>query len=205
MTPNTKKFLQNFHLVFILYALWNAYGLYEEHGIQKDQIMSEREATILEISNAKKDLQDVKKFTDNLEESKKRVENVFQIIDKAQKQLPSDLSDIDILDFFSKEKKDLNIPTLQVVALQEKNESFYIIKPYDLSGESTFLQFLVLMERLSTTDRLFNIRSFEITVPQEAQKGRFQMVNFKALVDTYKYNTAHREESGVQEITGAKP
>jgi Tfp pilus assembly protein PilO len=202
MDPRVKNILPNIHYLFFVWALWNFMGLYEEYGVREGEILSEKESTIQEIAKHKADLQDVKKFTDNLEESKKRVENVFQTIDKVQRQLPSEVSDIEILDFFSKEKKNLNIPTLNTLALPEKNDSFFVIKPFELNGQSTFLQFLVMLERLSYSERIFNIKEFELSLPQEAQKGRFQLISFKAKIETYKYNTAHKEDSGIKSITG---
>ena len=192
--------LSKLHLIIILYGLVSFYFVYSEFEAQIDEIQQQKPAIEEDIKKAEVKLGQIDEFRKNVDQTKLRVNEVFGNIEKVQRQLPSEINDIEILDYLSKEGRTLNMPELEPNPKEEQPMGFYISKQYSLKGKSTFLQFVVFLERINGAERLFNIKNFKITAPLEAQKGRFQVVNFEGTIDTFKFNSSHKESSGVEEI-----
>ena len=194
------KILGQLHLLILCYALWGVYDAYEIHT----QTLAASEAQIptleAEIAGFKKRLKDIDTYKKNVENSKKSVEEVFKNIEKVQRQLPVDVNDIDILDYIAKEGKTLNIPEMSVTPVRDDPRGFYILKPYDIKARGTFLQLVIFMERLASAERLYNVQKFRLIADQVPQKGRFQVINLVASIETYKYNQNYKESSGIEEI-----
>ncbi|MBL7665523.1 MAG: type 4a pilus biogenesis protein PilO [Bacteriovoracaceae bacterium] len=146
-------------------------------------------------------LKKLKEFRENLEISKKRLQEVAEQINLVQKQLPTSLSDTRVMDFFADEAKKINIYDIQLTPKEEELNGFYFSKKFDLEGVGTFLQFLVLFERLYTAERLFNIETVNLKEnTKDKQKGRFFLVSLKTTIESYRYNPEHKEGTGIEEI-----
>jgi Tfp pilus assembly protein PilO len=199
-----KEFVSNalskLHLLILLYGAWSFYSIYSEFQTQIDEIVAQKPAIEEEIKKAEKKLGQIDEFRKNVDQTKLRVNGVFSNIEKVQRQLPSEINDIEILEFLSREGRSLNVPELEPNPKDEQPMGFYISKQYNIKGRATFLQFVVFLERINGAERLFNVKNFRITAPVEAQKGRFQVVNFDATIDTFKFNSSYKESSGVEEI-----
>ncbi len=199
-----KEFVSNalskLHLIIFLYGAWTFYSVYSDYEVQIDEISQQKPAIEAEIKKAEKKLSQIDEFRKNVDQTKLRVNEVFGNIEKVQRQLPSEINDIEILDFLSKEGRTLNVPELEPNPKDEQPMGFYISKQYSIKGRATFLQFVVFLERINGAERLFNVKDFKITAPTEAQKGRFQIVNFETTIDTFKFNSSYKESSGVEEI-----
>jgi Tfp pilus assembly protein PilO len=194
------KFISKMHFVIMLYAAWSLYGSYEEHAGLLVQITDQKPGLEQEIQAAQKKLEKIKEFRENIDQTKAKVNEVFSKIEKVQRQLPSDISDIEILDYIIREGRGLNIPEIEPNPLPEQPLGFYISKPFKIRGRGTFLQFVIFLERLNSADRIFNVKSLNFKADDQPQKGRFQVINMDLMIDTFKYNMAHSETSGVDEI-----
>ncbi len=194
------KFLAQLHWIILVYAAWSIYTVWEEHQTNAANITAQMPELEQEIAKSRKRLADIENYRKNIEASRKNVEEVFKNIEKVQRQLPAEVSDIGVLDFLAREGRALNILRLEPTPLPEVPQGFYVAKPYELKGEGTFLQFLIFMERLAVAERLFNIPKFTLSTPEGPQKGRFKVINFTAVVETFKYNAGHKESSGLDEI-----
>jgi len=192
--------LSKLHLIIILYGLWGFYSVYSEFETQLEEIEMQRPAIEADIKKSEQKLGQIDEFRKNVDQTKLRVNEVFSNIEKVQRQLPSEINDIEILDFLSKEGRTLNMPALEPNPKEQQPLGFYISKQYSLKGKATFLQFVVFLERINNSERLFNIKNFKVFSPKEAQKGRFQVVDFEGTIDTFKFNASHKESSGVEEI-----
>lgn len=199
-----KEFVSNalskLHVILLLYGAWSFYAVYSDYEAQIDEIVQQKPAIEEEIRKAEKKLSQIDEFRKNVDQTKLRVNGVFSNIEKVQRQLPSEINDIEVLDFLTKEGRSLNVPELEPNPKDEQPMGFYISKQYNIKGRATFLQFVVFLERINGAERLFNVKNFKITAPVEAQKGRFQVVNFDTTIDTFKFNSSYKESSGVDEI-----
>lgn len=200
MKDFVSNILSKLHILILLYGAWSFYSVYSDYENQVEEINVQKPAIEAEIKKAEQKLSQIDEFRKNVDQTKLKVNEVFGNIEKVQRQLPSEINDIEILDFLSKEGRTLNIPELEPNPKEEQPMGFYISKQYSIKGRATFLQFVVFLERINGAERLFNIKNFKISAPVEAQKGRFQVVNFEATIDTFKFNSSHKESSGVEEI-----
>jgi Tfp pilus assembly protein PilO len=199
------KFLAQLHVVIIVYAAYGFYVEYSSHEEQLAMITDQAPALEQQIQASQKKLDEIKKFREDIEQSKEKVNQVFANIERVQKQLPSEISDIEVLDYFTKEARGLNIPEIEPNPLQEQPLGFYVSKPYKISGRGTFLQFLIYLERINSSERLYNIKNLLLQADKEPQKSRFQVINMNAMIDTFKFNASHKETSGVDEIVDLPP
>jgi Tfp pilus assembly protein PilO len=205
MKELTAKLFANLHVIIMLYSAYGLYVAYDEHSIAMAQLQDQKPALLSQIEDYQKKLEKIKEFTANIEATKEQVKQVFTNIEKVQKQLPSEINDIEILDFLTREGRGLNMPDFEPNPLQEQPLGFYVSKPYKITGRGTFLQMVIFLERLNSAERLYNVQSLKIFSDQSIQKSRFHVVNMEAMIDTFKYNSAHSESSGVDEIVNDKP
>ena len=199
------KVLAQLHWIIIAYGAWGAYGIYDEHSVAMSQIEEQFPVAEEAIKVAEERLSKIDEFRKNLDQSRLRVTEVFNNIGQVQKQLPTEINDIEILDFLSKEAKSLNIPEIETSPMPELPMGFYISKPYSIKARGTFLQFVVFLERIDAAERLFNIKSITIRSEDDVQKTRFRVVTLELMLDTFKFNSRHTETSGVEEVSEQVP
>jgi Tfp pilus assembly protein PilO len=199
------KVLAQLHWIIIAYGAWGAYVIYDEHTIAMSQIEEQFPVTEEAIKVAEERLSKIDEFRKNLDQSRLRVTEVFNSIGQVQKQLPTEINDIEILDFLSKEAKSLNIPEIETSPMPELPMGFYISKPYSIKARGTFLQFVVFLERIDAAERLFNIKNITIRSEDDVQKTRFRVVTLELMLDTFKFNSRHTETSGVEEVSEQDP
>jgi Tfp pilus assembly protein PilO len=191
------------NLHFVVLALFFLMTMldYEAHLSSVDEAQKKIPAARAKITKSKKKLKELKTFEENLVVSKKRVEEIATRINEVQKQLPTQISDTEVLDFIAKESSSINIKDSVINPKEEELNGFYYAKKYGFQGQGTFLQILVLFERIFNAERLFNIDKVVIKQSKEEfQKGRFHTVGIETEIESYRYNTEYQEKSGVAEI-----
>ena len=83
---------------------------------------------------------------------------------------------------------------------REENKGFYFTKRYELKGNGTFLQFLILLEKIAENERILNIKTLNLKKSDKKQRGRFQVINTSINIEAYRYNPSHREDRGIKAI-----
>ena len=194
------KILGILHIIILAYAGWGVYEYYEGYQARLAETTAQIPGIESQIQVFKKKLEAIDTYKKNIENSKKSVEEVFKNIERVQRQLPAEVNDIDILDHLAKEGRLLNIPDISSTPLPEIPDGFSVTKPYNIKARGTFLQLVVFLERLSRTERIYNVQRVVLATGAEPQKGRFQVIDMDATIETYKYNQSYRESSGLDEI-----
>ena len=186
--------LKNLHTIIILYALWGFYNIYEEKMLQIEQEQQETPVLQSKIEKSKRKLKQIEKFKKNLEVSKERVKEVVKQIEKVQKQLPSDINDAAVQELVGNIAKDLKVKNPSPSAGKETLNGFYFAKDYNFSGRGTFLQFLIFFENLAKAERILNVKELTLNHVTEDIRSRFQVLDMKAIVESFRYNTKHVEK-----------
>ncbi len=194
------KILAKLHVIIMVYAAYSFYEVYSTHDTLLTEITSQIPEVEEEIQKSEKKLSQIDEFRKNVDQTKLKVTEVFNSIEKVQRQLPSDINDIEVLDFLTKEGRGLNMPEIEPNPMNEEAVGFYISKPYRIKARGTFLQFVIFLERVNAAERLFNVKNLTMRSDSTNQKGRFQVVTLDATIDTFKYNQSHKESSGIEEI-----
>lgn len=188
------------HWIIILYTLYTVYGMYEEHQERLEMAKSRIPVVKGQIIKANKEKLQLKDYFRDIEKAKKRIEAVAAEVEKLQRKLPADILDAENLDLLSNEAKDLNIKNVSLSPQEEVDEGFYYSKKYNLKGTGTYLQFLILLERISMVERLLNISKISLKKSKDKQKGRFQLIDVDMIVESYRYNANFKEDRGIREI-----
>lgn len=194
------QLLRNLHLVLILYAGFMLYTQYEEHTAQIEKLTTEIETVKIKTDKAKKDLVKIEKFKEQVGNFKKRVEEINTQIDKVQKQLPTDVNDTVVQQMVGNVARDLRIVDPTPAPGKEQLNGFYFAKEYNFSGKGTFLQLLVLLEQLEKSERILNVKSLTFDKPDKFTRSRFQVLQAKVTLESYRYNSKFEQKSGIDEI-----
>jgi Tfp pilus assembly protein PilO len=192
--------LKQLHLLLLIYFGYGFYVTFDEHETVMAQLNSKQNSIKSKIKKEKKKLKKLNKFRESLKQTKERVEGVAEQINKVQKQLPTNVNDTEVLEFLTSEARALNIRNPNMSPLKEDANGFYFTKNYEVKGSGTYLQFLILLEKISSSERLFNVSELLFEKDLNGQKGRFRTATMLAKLQSYRYNESHKEQSGIKEI-----
>jgi len=192
--------IKNFHWLIIFYAANNIFMLYEEKNETYQNIISQTPVLEAKIRKEQKKLLQIEEFKKNLSETKKRVTEVVKQIEKVQKQLPSDVNDAQVQSLLSDIGAKLKVQNEQQSPKQEDNNGFYFAKEYEYKARGTFIQALIFFENLERSERILNVKSFNIESIKEDVRSRFQIVDFLINIESFRYNKNYRERDAVKEI-----
>lgn len=196
MKELVNKLITNAHVFILLYGLYGAWVMYDEHIVQYDEIVSRGSGMDGEIAAAEKKVQEIQEFVKKTDEYKIRVEEVAKNIETVQKQLPAETNDTQILTFFQQEINSLNIKDANFNPGKEDKSVYYIAKEYNLKAKGTFLQFLIFFERIGNADRIYNIKNLKLTNAAENQKGRFQIIEGEGVIQAFRFNPDFKVDRG---------
>ena len=205
MKDLANKIISNLHFVILLYGLYGAWGLFDEHSLKMQELEGQFPSLQAEIDTNKKKVREIQDFVKKTEESKVRVEEVAKNIESAQKQLPAEINDNQILTFFNQEISSLNIKDPNITPGQESTSTYFISKPYGIKAKGTFLQFLVFFERIGNATRIYNVKSLRISNTETSQRGRFQLVSGEATIEAFRFNPDFRVDRGFDKIETPAP
>lgn len=199
------KFIANLHIFIILYAFYGAWVLFDEHSIRMEEINNQFPSIQAEIDTNKKKVREIQEFVKKTEESKVRVEEVAKNIESAQKQLPAEINDNQILTFFNQEISSLNIKDPNITPGQEAASTYYISKPYEIKARGTFLQFLIFFERIGNATRIYNVKKLKLVNDDPNQRGRFQLISGEGMIEAFRYNPEFKVDRGFEKIETPTP
>lgn len=188
MKELVNKLIANFHFAIVLYGLWGAWGLYEQHTVQIEAVEARIPTIEAETESNKKKIKEILEFTKKTEESKIRVEQVAKNIEEAQRQLPSEISDSQIIFFINQEMASLNIKEPTIAPGSEVTGTYYITKDYNVKARGTFLQMLIFLEKVGNAARIFNIKNLKLVADDSGKKGRFQLVSGDISIEAFRMN-----------------
>lgn len=192
--------IKNFHWLIIFYAANNIFMLYEEKAEQLENVLVQTPVIQGKIKKEQQKLVQIEEFKKNLSETKKRVKEVVSQIEKVQKQLPSDVNDAQVQSLLSDIGEKLRVQDENQTPGQEDNNGFYFAKIYEYKARGTFIQSIIFFENLEKAERILNVKSFNIEAIQEEVRSRFQIVDFRIVIESFRYNKSYRERDGIKEI-----
>lgn len=197
------QLLKYLPLLIILYAGYEINTLYTEHQEMLESKQGAIPAIQTRINRYERERKEVESFMADIEAAKKRIELVAQEVEALQKKLPANIPDSENIAIFQGITDSLNIKDVSISPGSEENNGFYFKKSYEFSGRGTFLQFLILMEKIADNERLLNVRTVTMSRDEDRQaRGRYQLIRTQMRIETYRYNADHREQ---REITPIAP
>jgi Tfp pilus assembly protein PilO len=189
------------HWFIFLYAIFISYEMYSAHQEVHANLTGRLPVLENKIKNSKKKARDLKKYFKDIEDAKKNIERVALAVEKVQKRLPTDIADSENLDLISQIANSINIKSVFIKPEAEIDQGFYYIKNYVLTAEGTYLQFLVLFEKIAESKRLLNIKTVIFDqIIDRVQRARFKLIKAKVTVQAYRYNASFKESRGIEAI-----
>lgn len=205
MKDLANKIISNLHFVILLYGLYGAWVMFDEHTIKMDEVNNQFPSVQQELDQNQKKVREIQDFVKKTEESKLRVEEVAKNIEAAQKQLPAEINDNQILTFFNQEINSLNIKDPNITPGQEATTTYFISKPYEIKAKGTFLQFLIFFERIGNATRIYNVRNLKLVNTDTTQRGRFQLVSGESTIEAFRFNPDFKVDRGFDKIESPTP
>ena len=195
------KILSKLHFFILLWVVYSVFDKYESHSSKITEIQNRIPIIKNKIKRKNKELKDLQRFLKDVEKAKKMIEKVAQENERIQRQFPSRINDSENLGMVSSMVNRLNILDLKLTPKEEENKGFYFIKRYNLKATGTFLQFLILLEKIGEKkDKLMNIGDLTFKKSNIKNKGRYQLIDVDMNLLVYRYNNNFKEDRGIDKI-----
>ena len=195
------KILSKLHVFILLWVVYSVFDKYESHSSKITEIQNRIPIIKNKIKRKNKELKDLQRFLKDVEKAKKMIEKVAQENERIQRQFPSRINDSENLGMVSSMVNRLNILDLKLTPKEEENKGFYFIKRYNLKATGTFLQFLILLEKIGEKkDKLMNIGDLTFKKSNIKNKGRYQLIDVDMNLLVYRYNNNFKEDRGIDKI-----
>ena len=205
MKELANKFISNLHVFIVLWGLYGAWVMYDEHSLKMEELESQFPSIEAEIVSNQIKVKAIQEFVKKTEESKIRVEEVAKNIESAQKQLPADINDNQILTVFNSEINSLNIKDPQTVPGGETTSTYFISKEYKIRANGTFLQFMIFFERIGNATRIYNVKSLKLVSGDSNHRGRFQLISCESIIEAFRFNPDFKVDRGFDSIQTPAP
>lgn len=199
------KIISNLHFFILLYGLYGAWLMFDEHTLKIEELDAQFPAVQQELEQNQKKVKEIQDFVKKTEESKVRVEEVARNIEAAQKQLPAEINDNQIITFFNQEITSLNIKDPNITPGSEAITTYFISKPYEVKAKGTFLQFLIFFERIGNATRIYNVKNLKLVNTDPSQRGRFQLVSGESTIEAFRFNPDFKVDRGFDKIGTPTP
>jgi Tfp pilus assembly protein PilO len=189
------RLINNIHLLIIAYSLWNAWEIWKEHSLVREEVINELPLLKARVAKIKKDKIKVKSYLKDIEKAKQRMKIVEDEVASLQKKLPEAIQDTLNLEILKNVGQSVNIKNVFLAPGNEKDKGFYFAKKYDFTGSGTYLQFLLFFEKLASIEQLFNVSEIELKQSKVKRRGRYQLVNAKISIEAYRFNPQKSDNS----------
>ena len=193
-----QKILSNVHLAIFLYYGYSIYEQYNEHNEILEGFKGAEEGIQRQIQKSNEDKKIVDAALGDIHKIKEEVERMNREIDQLQEKLPSDVSPDKDMAIFRRIAEELNMAKIDISPNKEENKGPYYINRYQFKSTATFLQSLIFFEKIRDSQRIFNVKSVRIEVPEGGGRGRFQLVQTHATLESFRQNNDRRKEENTE-------
>lgn len=194
------KLLKNLHWFIIAYAAYDFYSQFETTRSTLVDIESQIETQKIELTNNKKSEQDITNYYSNIQTEKARIETVAREIEKMQQLLPSDISDLENIALLKGLADDANIKDVSIIPEVDVVREFVIARKYKVKLKATYLQILIMFEKIGESPRILNVGEAKFGKTPEIQRGKFQVIQGEFVLEAYRYNPGFKENRGIEDI-----
>lgn len=195
-----EKLTKNLHWFIIGYAIFNMVTTYTDHEEKYNALIAQEEAAQIEYTKNKKTKREISNFYQNIKEAKEKIERVALEIERTQQLLPSEISDSENVDLLRRIADDVNIKEISITPEQEVDRGFYFARKYRFKAKATYLQFLIMFEKISENKRILNVGQLYFRKLDQPQRSKFQLISGEFVLEAYRYNSNFKEDRGINEI-----
>jgi Tfp pilus assembly protein PilO len=194
------KLLKNIHWLIIAGALFNIGTTYMDFENKMTVLASQQEEQMAGLRRAENTKKEIANFYKDIDEAKGKIERVSLEIERTQQLLPSEVSDTENISLLRKMAEDVNIKEVSIMPDRDENRGFYIALKYKFKAKATYLQFLIMFEKISENKRILNVSDLFFKKLEQPQRSKFQLIDGEFTLEAYKYNVSFKEDRGIDEI-----
>lgn len=194
------KLLKNIHWFIIAFALFNMGTYYMEVDEKIVELGTQQEEQRAALAKAKKTKKDIASFYKDIDEAKGRIERVALEIEKTQQLLPSEVSDTENISLLRRMAEDVNIKEVSISPDRDDDRGFYIARKYKFKAKATYLQFLIMFEKISENKRILNVSELAFKKLDQPQRSKFQLIDGEFTLEAYRFNPSFKEDRGIDTI-----
>ena len=195
-----EKLLKNIHWIIIGFAIFNMFNFYMESDERYTSVVGQQEAIQQELVRNKKTKREIANFYKNINEAKEKIERVALEIERTQQLLPSEISDTENIGLLRKIADDVNIKEVSISPETEVDRGFYLARQYRFKAKATYLQFLIMFEKISENKRILNVGKMSFQKLEQPQRSKFQLISGEFVLEAYRYNSNFKEDRGINQI-----
>jgi Tfp pilus assembly protein PilO len=192
--------MRNLHWIIIFIALgrfgYTYYEYYEEENAHTEVLDKSR----TDLAKSEKTKRDIKQYLNNIEKEKAKIERVAQEIERTQQLLPSEISDSENINLLRKMAEDVNIKEISIMPDADENRGFLIARKYKFKAKATYLQLLIMFEKISESKRILNVAEVHFRKLEVPQRSKFQLIDGEFNLEAYKYNASFKEDRGIEQL-----
>ena len=192
--------VKRLHIFLFLYAGVTIYQESEKHKTEMVDLNQKIPVLKRKIKKVKREKENLERYFKDIKEAKQRIEKVAEGIEKLQRKLPPTISDTENLDLVRGLGESLNIKNLLLSPGSERAKDFLVSKTYKVRGTGTFLQYLILLEKIGEQERILNVKTVNFKRSRAKQKGRFQLLDAEITLEAFRSNEKYREDRGIKAI-----
>jgi Tfp pilus assembly protein PilO len=82
----------------------------------------------------------------------------------------------------------------------ESDRGFYFARRYKIYAKATFLQFLIMFEKIAENKRILNVSDSSFKKSEQPQRSKFQVIEGEMTIEAYRYNPNFKEDRGIDKI-----
>lgn len=195
-----EKLLKNLHWFVIAFALFKLATQYMDFDERHSSLVSQQEDVQVELTKNKQTQREISNFYKNIKEAKEKIERVALEIEKTQQLLPSEISDTENIGLLRKIAEDVNIKEVSISPEVEVDRGFYLARQYRFKAKATYLQFLIMFEKISENKRILNVGQMSFKKLDQPQRSKFQLISGEFILEAFRYNTNYKEDRGIDQI-----
>ena len=195
-----EKILKNIHWFVIIIALYNLGMDWKDFDEKETSLKAQQEVQAISLAKAKKTKKEIASFYKDIDEAKVRIERVAREIEKTQQLLPSEVSDTENISLLRRMAEDVNIKEVSIMPERDDDRGFYIARKYKFRAKATYLQFLIMFEKISENKRILNVAELFFKKLDQPQRSKFQLIAGEFILEAYRYNSKFKEERGIDLI-----
>ncbi len=193
----SKQLFKILPLLLVAYAIFSCYTLYTEHEENVVMLQDQLNSADSQLVKIKKKVANIKRNEEKLSEYETKIIEVHKQIEDLKVRMPSESDQTAVLQELTNTAQELNLKEVTFNPAPKVDRGMYLINTISLSGKGTYLQFLILFEKIKASKRFFNVDNFQLVESPADNKGRFIFVNVKADLQTFEYNQNYKDQTQV--------
>ena len=96
--------------------------------------------------------------------------------------------------------EDVNIKEISISPETDETRAFLIARKYRFKAKATYLQFLIMFEKISESKRILNVAEVNFRKLDQPQRSKFQLIDGEFFLEAYKYNNNYKEDRGLDQL-----